>query len=798
MLPNILLDTKFGAFGNGLFLNKKRSNPDLIFSCIFAQGVTPADEISGQTMQTVKTGIHPDYDGILHGENEPVIDSKGLLTYGPYENLIDFSEDLLKSVWVTSGNRVSPTQWQATDQYNNIRQYINTIEGALYTFSFTAHVEEGAELDDYQIMHNFSASGENITFSLTETPTEYSVTVFGRIGGGNVNFGIGNRNPSNWAIITFTNMQVSETPYILPYVKTESSTVNVLQNYAAADEGNKFQIMPDEIGAFDGKVDGDERVTNGNFSAWTGDDPDGWFLIEAGDATSNISQDPVGQCRLVSDGTVVSLKQNNILVPGRRYELQFTITATSGLGIGVRNYATTDVYKTHTLPGTYTLRFTSIDAGIAFQRPVGGPSDTTLDNISIKEVSRNMGMPLVLDALDGKADGVEILQTLSVGSWDAPELDIIQEEDGTTVLEDGWMHFTGTNGDGSAPAVSNSNITETGKTYECTAEVDPIAGDIKFVSSWGMLTAKIVSKKGITTFRFKAAGTQFGIMRMTGAVLFPEFKIKSVSLKEVSPAQGEMHVGWEPMVDAEVLPDVNNVIPIISFSEGGLQGIYFRQEWATTGFYNIGFYDGTTFRHAGVGVATKRPFRITMIWGMHPTDTLSADKMAGWDFTDGWVIAGPTVIDDLNTFTTTGNGGIRLVDILEDNTEYQLVLSGDTTATDVEIRNSSGDGNTGLVGTGFGTYTFTSGLDETVNPTAIYFRNVGSGTTNITTLTVQKTNQPKKQIMVDEVDGDGHWESSLHDFDGSFDPETHINIGWNNPYPQHTKIAKIFKEPQSW
>ena len=116
-------------------------------------------------------------------------------------------------------------------------------------------------------------------------------------------------------------------------------------------------------------------------------------------------------------------------------------------------------------------------------------------------------------------------------------------------------------------------------------------------------------------------------------------------------------------------------------------------------------------------------------------EVLGADVNAGFDFTLPWQTAGSVVINDADTFTSTGNGGVW-TDLVTDGVRYKLVLAGSIASSDIEIRNSGGDGTEGLIGTGFGTYYFTAGAVATSRPEAIYLRNLGSGQTDITTFTI--------------------------------------------------------------
>lgn len=203
------------------------------------------DKVSGQQMTTVLSPGRMDNAGNEFGENEPVIDENGLNTYGPYENLITYSEET--SNWTGSGPWTQAVNLEETGIYT----ISTSIAGATITVTAgTATIDAGA--------------------SATQgSPDQFEVT------------GIGTVTISS--DIADPKAQLTKTTYRLPYVKTEASTVVVPQNYSDADEGYKFQIMPDPVGspytgpggtrnmgmplvldALDGAADGAELVTNGD------------------------------------------------------------------------------------------------------------------------------------------------------------------------------------------------------------------------------------------------------------------------------------------------------------------------------------------------------------------------------------------------------------------------------------------------------------------------------------------------------------------------------------------------------
>ncbi len=113
--------------------------------------------------------------------------------------------------------------------------------------------------------------------------------------------------------------------------------------------------------------------------------------------------------------------------------------------------------------------------------------------------------------------------------------------------------------------------------------------------------------------------------------------------------------------------------------------------------------------------------------------TLGSDLLSGWDFTSGWSIAGASVINDSDSFTTTGSGGIQKTYVTVGNT-YQCKLAGSVSNNSIRLGQSSGVPYSS---------DFTGTFDETFYFTAItngnlYLRNNAAATTDITTLEVKQ------------------------------------------------------------
>ena len=108
------------------------------------------------------------------------------------------------------------------------------------------------------------------------------------------------------------------------------------------------------------------------------------------------------------------------------------------------------------------------------------------------------------------------------------------------------------------------------------------------------------------------------------------------------------------------------------------------------------------------------------------------------DLTADFIPNGSGVIDDSNSFTTTGGvfDGLRNNSSsfqLIDGKSYKLVIAGTTTSSGFTIGSVTASGNE--YGTGFGTHYFVA---TTANPTTLWIRQQTAGTTDLTTFTIEE------------------------------------------------------------
>jgi len=142
-------------------------------------------------------------------------------------------------------------------------------------------------------------------------------------------------------------------------------------------------------------VAGSELVVNGNFSAWTGDDPDGWAVIGEVGADPEVSEVGTGEghggvgtgmCNLYTSTSANLFIQPSvaILSTGTWYSVSVTIDTviSSGIKLGAHLPLPSIVWAT-----IGTKRMTGRALGTAFQVIRSGMTDVTFDDVSVKALT---------------------------------------------------------------------------------------------------------------------------------------------------------------------------------------------------------------------------------------------------------------------------------------------------------------------------------------------------------------------------------------------------------------------------
>lgn len=345
-------------------------------------------------------------DGTFAGEDEFAQSSDGQAHFYPaYVQLIKKSRDISNGVWTKSaGVTITGTDVFQVDSINDfVRQVMVTTDSLLYTFSFIASVESGGQTTGYKILHDNSASGNVTALVLTEIPTLYKVTILGRSGGGNTFFGIRDDNTSNWAEVTITDFQVTETPSRLPYAPNDSAVATLsipANNSTATSPSIGWTITEGLRNALDGLPDGVEKVvgddsdmdTVGNWESGGAATVTGGYdsgdaghsktlRVESGDATSDRAELPVSAFGGITTGKnyVVSFDYKWISVTSGGTLISLG-GAASLPAMGKEIVWTNYIGRVITVDNTSPLRIYSTLSGAA-------TDELLIDNASVQAIS---------------------------------------------------------------------------------------------------------------------------------------------------------------------------------------------------------------------------------------------------------------------------------------------------------------------------------------------------------------------------------------------------------------------------
>ena len=129
-------------------------------------------------------------------------------------------------------------------------------------------------------------------------------------------------------------------------------------------------------------VAGAELIVNGDFAAWTGDNPDGWSVFETGNGI--VSENPAGQCQIVSGGDGAGITQT-IFAASAWHIVGVDVNAISGtLSL---NEAGVVVMAPITTTGSKLLVHRTAAAPGTFQFFRDGTMSAQIDNVTCKAYS---------------------------------------------------------------------------------------------------------------------------------------------------------------------------------------------------------------------------------------------------------------------------------------------------------------------------------------------------------------------------------------------------------------------------
>lgn len=135
-----------------------------------------------------------------------------------------------------------------------------------------------------------------------------------------------------------------------------------------------------------GETLGIELVTNGDFSAWTGDNPDGWGVVEDGDASSNVTEHIDG-CQIIrSEGGPATAYQNIVGYKKLYYHATSIDSLTGTFVLGISGVGPSQKF-TYATAGAKTGYKTALSSGaVQFQLYANYPCNAVVSSTSLKQV----------------------------------------------------------------------------------------------------------------------------------------------------------------------------------------------------------------------------------------------------------------------------------------------------------------------------------------------------------------------------------------------------------------------------
>lgn len=148
-------------------------------------------------------------------------------------------------------------------------------------------------------------------------------------------------------------------------------------------------IQPNIVNNGDFSELGSELVTNGDFTDWTADNPDGWTVLNE-NANNYVTQDGT-YARIVSNDTTSLQIRQTIFTIGKVYKVELDAVVNSGNVEGLKlndaTAAATIGYVNST--GHHTFYFRASGTAFVINRKGGGDTDISIDNVSVKQVDPN-------------------------------------------------------------------------------------------------------------------------------------------------------------------------------------------------------------------------------------------------------------------------------------------------------------------------------------------------------------------------------------------------------------------------
>lgn len=216
---------------------------------------------------------------------------------------------------------------------------------------------------------------------------------------------------------------------------------------------------------------GPELVVNGNFTAWTNDDPDSWIVdselgggdpgtrdpevsqVATGQTHASAGGETGGMANLYSGNNALIVSQTVTLEVGKTYKLSINFDTITTSGVFVHNvgwnqwpaFSTDD-----TGTGVHSVIFecTRASTSLLIEDLAVGGIDVTVDDVSIKEViTWSDANPIVLFNFTGDitiSTGSIKVKTIAFHSATAGDVFALEDKNGVKVVTMGQKYAAGT------------------------------------------------------------------------------------------------------------------------------------------------------------------------------------------------------------------------------------------------------------------------------------------------------------------------------------------------------------------
>jgi hypothetical protein len=313
--------------------------------------------------------------------------------------------------------------------------YVNGVESSLSVTTDTAGTADSDASEDFTIGGNktpsriFDGSISSVAiYNVTKTEQE----IYAQYSKGITH------NPSADTGLVGLWLMGDDTSKAYPTIADSSSNSNDgTMTSMASDDIVQQMVAGYDMGAFESSSEelSAERITNGDFSAWTADNPDGWSVstdlpggLESDDV--KVTEDANG-ARIFTTGTNINLRQNPVMIVGTMYKVTIIVhSATSG---DIKTTGLSSNITNINASGTYTVTTTASSTTLNIKRNTA--CDIVVSSVSVKQVLQSDlsdTYPAIID-VNEPVLGVELFSTWTNGNTGFgayPAYDIFSFSDG--------------------------------------------------------------------------------------------------------------------------------------------------------------------------------------------------------------------------------------------------------------------------------------------------------------------------------------------------------------------------------